>query len=219
MLSRARRYPRRMDAGPGANQGLHRPAEEQRVPVVAHDRLRPGPSALRDSDSDPGHAPDCRFRHCGALALQGRHEGLGRARQGTCMVSAGARTADGCGDTRRVPRIPEARSVSGRDLRVHSHGRRDSIAQGSNAARLRICGALAGWRPLCGGEGQRPYRAVVARAQELGNGGDSHQPECEAESRLARPRAHRQGAAQDPTVAAPRGAFVGHAARTRDPRA
>ena len=46
LLSRARRHSRRLDAGAGAHQGLHRAAEVERIPVAAYDGVRSGPAAV-----------------------------------------------------------------------------------------------------------------------------------------------------------------------------
>ena len=51
LLPRAGRDPRRVDAGAGAHQGLHRAAQVERLPVAAHDGVRPGRQLYRRSRS------------------------------------------------------------------------------------------------------------------------------------------------------------------------
>ncbi len=80
------------------------------------------------------------------------------------------------------------------------------LPEGRDADRFRVRGAHRGRAALSGREGERPHRAAVARAAQLGNGRDHHVAHREAESRLARARAHRARAAQDPPVASCRGA-------------
>ena len=77
LLRRARRHPRELAAGAGPVQGLHRDAEVQHVPVVAHDGHRPDRQAGRDADPHVRDAPHRRVRHRRALEVQGAE---GRAR-------------------------------------------------------------------------------------------------------------------------------------------
>ena len=88
-----------------------------------------------------------------------------------------------------------------------------------DAARLRVRRAHGGRPAHAGREGERPHRAAVARAEELGDGRDHHVADRAAEPRLARARAHRTRAAPHPAVAAPRGAEHVHSHRRGDPRA
>src|SRR5438105_5581386 len=46
-----------LDPAPGADQGLHREPQVQRVPVAAHHRVRPRRAALRDPDPHARAAP------------------------------------------------------------------------------------------------------------------------------------------------------------------
>ena len=54
------------------------------------------------------------------------------------LVPAGARAPARREDARRVPRVPQARPVPGRDLRLHADRRRHPAAQGRDADRLRL---------------------------------------------------------------------------------
>ena len=72
VLSRPGHHPSQLDPDPGADQGLHRESQDQRVPVAAHHDLRAGRPAVRGPDPDPGDAPDCGVRYRGPLALQDR---------------------------------------------------------------------------------------------------------------------------------------------------
>ena len=217
LLPRARRHPRRVDAGAGAHQGLHRAAEVERLPVAAHDGVRSGTTAVRSADPHARHAPHGGLRHRGALALQGGREER-RARSAPVVVPAGARAADGREDARRVPRVPQARLVSGRDLRLHADGRRHSAAEGRDAARLRVRRAHRDRAALRRREGERPHRAALARAAQLGDGRDHHVDDGQADARLARARPHRPRAPQDSPGPQARSADVGREARAGDAR-
>ena len=74
LLSRTRRSSTTLHAAAGADQGLHRAAQIQRLSVAAHDGVRTGPPAVRDPDPHARDAPHRGLRHRRALALQGRRE-------------------------------------------------------------------------------------------------------------------------------------------------
>ena len=80
------------------------------------------------------------------------------------LVPPGAGAAARREDAGRVPRVPQARPVPGRDLRLHADRRRHPAAEGRDADRLRVRGAHRGRAALPGREGQRPDRAAVARS-------------------------------------------------------
>ena len=80
LLRRDRRHPRALEADAGAVQGLHRDAEDERLPVAAHDRDRSAGQAARDPGPHAPHAPDGRVRRRRALALQGRQAAVAAAR-------------------------------------------------------------------------------------------------------------------------------------------
>ena len=71
LLRGARGGARPVEPGARAVQGLHRDAQVQHVPVVAHDGHRAGGQAGRAADPHLRHAPDGRVRHRGALEVQG----------------------------------------------------------------------------------------------------------------------------------------------------
>jgi guanosine-3',5'-bis(diphosphate) 3'-pyrophosphohydrolase len=133
-------------------------------------------------------------------------QGRRRPRPAPLLVPAGPRTAARCRDAGPVPRVPEARPVPGRDLRLHAQRRRDPAAEGCDADRLRLRGAHRG-RPAH--QGARVNGRIVPLSRELRN---SETVEI-IRSPNARPSrdwlAHvRTGRArhQDPAVAAQRGA-------------
>ena len=99
VLPRARRDPRRLHAAAGADQGLHRAAQVERLPVAAHDGLRPGPPAVRGADPHARDAPDRRVRHRGALAVQGG----ARPGPGGPSTSTGSGRSSSSSSTRRIP--------------------------------------------------------------------------------------------------------------------
>ena len=87
LLRRARLDPRDVEAGAGAVQGLHRHAEVQPLPVVAHDGGGAAGQAARGADPHPGDAPAGRVRRRRPLGLQGR-----RRRRPTCRGCRGSST-------------------------------------------------------------------------------------------------------------------------------
>ena len=172
----------------------------------------PGQTALRSPDPHARHAPHGGLRHRGALALQGGREER-RARSAPLVVPAGARAPDGRQDAGRIPRVPQARLVSGRDLRLHADGRRHPAAEGRDAARLRVRGAHGDRAALRRREGERPHRAALTAAAQLGDGRDHHVEHRAPDARLARARSHRPRAPQDPPGPQARSAVVGREAR------
>ncbi len=74
LLCGARRAARAVEPRAGAVQGLHRDAEVQHVPVVAHDGHRAGRQAGRDPDPHARDAPTRGVRRRGALEVQGDRE-------------------------------------------------------------------------------------------------------------------------------------------------
>ena len=123
LLPRPRRHPPQLDPDPGADQGLHRLPQVQRVPVAPHDHLRPRRPDVRGPDPYPRDAPHRRARHRGALGVQG--EGgrrARRARRPLRVVPPAHRAAAGRARPRGVPRVPQDRPVSRRDLRLHPPG-------------------------------------------------------------------------------------------------
>ena len=119
VLPRARRDPPQLDPDPGADQGLHREPQVERLPVAPHHDLRPRRPALRGADPHPGDAPDGRVRYRGPLALQAGRQG-GRAGPAPGLVPPAHRAAAGHPQPRGVPRVPEGRPLPGRDLHFHA---------------------------------------------------------------------------------------------------
>jgi GTP pyrophosphokinase len=119
MLQRHRPFEEIYDLMAGAHQGLHRLSQVERVPVAAHDHLRAGRAALRDPDPHARDALDRGLRHRRPLGLQGEQEAR-RAGRTLRVVPPAARAAAGCPHAGGVPRVPQDRSLRGRDLRVHA---------------------------------------------------------------------------------------------------
>ncbi len=164
LLPRARRDPRSVDPAAGAHQGLHREPEVERLPVAAHDDLRPGAAALRDPDPHARDAPHGRVRHRGALAVQGRRES---APTSSTATSPGSGRCSSCSrtPTRRRSSSSSSSSTCYQDeiFVFTPHGRRDPAAQGRDADRLRLRGAHGGRASLQRRPGQRPDRAAAPR--------------------------------------------------------
>ena len=164
LLPRARRHPRRVHAGAGAHQGLHRAAEVERLPVAAHDGVRAGAPAVRDPDPHEGDAPHRGLRHRGALAVQG-----GREERATSSIAhltwfrqilelqLDAKTPDEFLEFLKLDLYQDEIFVFTPKGDVHP------AAEGRDADRLRLRGALRGRAALRGREDQRAHRAAVAR--------------------------------------------------------
>ena len=132
------------------------------------------------------------YRYRGALAATRNDaksaDELDRAPR---VVPPGARAAAGREDAGRVPRVPQARPVPGRDLRVHADGRRDAAPQGRDADRLRVRGAHRGRAALRRARRSTADRAAArASCKNSRHGRDPHVAQREAEPRLAGARAH-----------------------------
>ena len=62
-------YRKMKNKGSGKNKGLHRNAQAQHVPVVAHDGCHQLRAVLRNTDTHFRNAQDGGIRHCGALEV------------------------------------------------------------------------------------------------------------------------------------------------------
>jgi len=109
---------------PGKFQGLRRDPEGERLPVAAHDAVRPLRHAARGADPHPRHAPRRRSRRRRALAVQdarGRRPRRGAARD-AALAAEPARDPVGVARQQGVPREHQGRPLPRRDLRVHAEG-------------------------------------------------------------------------------------------------
>ncbi len=119
LLRGARRHPCAVEPGPRPVQGLHRDAQVQHVPVVAHDGDRARGQAGRAADPHLRDAPAGRVRRRRALEVQG---GPGRLRAGRRLTRrARARprpapptTWPGCASCSTGRRRPRTRGSSSR---------------------------------------------------------------------------------------------------------
>ena len=167
--ARARRAAQPLQADPGQVQGLHRDPEGERLPVAAHDAVRPVRHAAGSADPHPRHAPDRRGRRRRALALQ-----VGRRRSTSPRRSA-RRTA-GCRACSRSSRNPATRRSSWRTSRSTSSPTRSTCSrpkgQDHGAAarrdrgRLRVRGAHRHRPPLRRRADQLRAAAAAHRVEE-----------------------------------------------------
>ena len=104
LLSRARRRARRVQADAGPLQGLHRDPARQRLPVAAHDAVRPERHA--DRSADP-HRGDAQRRRIAASRRTGSTRAA-RHRSG----EPGRARASGCSSWSRSSRAATPRSSS-----------------------------------------------------------------------------------------------------------
>ncbi len=201
LLRRARFDPRPVEADPGAVQGLHRHAQVQPLPVVAHDGGGAAGQGGRGSDPHQGDAPAGRVRHRRPLGLQGEPLPAGGPR----LAPAPRRLAAGDGQPDGVHGGPEGRPRAGRGLRLHPQGRRRDAAVRGDRRRLRLHGPHRGRAPLHRRPGQRPPRAArlgpgVGRlGRDLHLQGGRRRPVAG----LAAFRPDAPGPLQDPSVVLP----------------
>ena len=99
------------------------------VPVAPHHDLRTQAASSTRSRSAPTRCtapPSTASRPTGSTR---RERAAGRARPASRLVPPAARAAAGHAQPRGVPRVPEDRPLSGRDLRLHAAGRREAAAR------------------------------------------------------------------------------------------
>ena len=174
LLPRARRHPRRVDAGAGAHQGLHRAAEVERLPVAAHDGVRSGAAAVRDPDPHARDAPHRGLRHRGALALQGGREEpdeldrhLSWFRQ-VLELQLDAKTPDEFLEFLKLDLYQDEIFV------FTPTGDVIQLPKGATPIDFAFAVHTEVGLHCAGREGQRPHRAAVAAAAQLGDGRDHH---------------------------------------------
>ena len=200
LLRGARRPPQHVAPGPGADQGLHRHAPPERLPVAAHLRLLGGRPPLRGADPHPRHAPHRRGGNRRPLEVQG---GPHRGRQGrprVLLAAAAARVAAGGQGPPRVPELAQARPLPRGGVLLHPQGRGEDAAAGRLAHRLRLRHPHRGRPPVRRGARQRQDGAAALQAQERRHRGDPHLLRPQAEPRLARLHRHQQGQGQGPPL-------------------
>ncbi len=151
-----------------AVQGLHRDAQVQHVPVVAHDGHRAGGAAAGDPDPHARDARHGRVRRRRALDLQAGQGPVargGRRRREAALAAPDDGLAAGPPRPRGVHGDAEGRPLRGRGLRLHPEGRGQVACRGRHAARLRLRGPHRDRPPLRRRARQRQDRAAALRAQ------------------------------------------------------
>ena len=109
--------------GARADQGLHRDAAAERLPVAPHVGDRRRGAALRGADPHARDAPRRRGGHRRPLEVQG---GPHRRRQGRprlLLAAPAPRVAAGGQGPPRVPELAQARPLPGGGLLLHAEGR------------------------------------------------------------------------------------------------
>ncbi len=140
LLRRARRRAQPMAADAGPVQGLHRLAEEQPLPLVAHHGARPGPEVGRGAHPDRGDAPVRRVRHRRQLPLSParrpvRRRGAGRAAR---LAAPPPGLGDRRGRSGPVHRVAALRPGRRPDPRLHLDRAADPAAGGGHPGRPRL---------------------------------------------------------------------------------
>jgi hypothetical protein len=174
VLPHPRRDPPALAGGAGAVQGLHQPAQVERLPLDPHHRLGPRRQAGGGADPHPRDARGGRGRRRRALGLPRRraHREPLRRRSGEVDRDAD-RTARQRGP-RRVPRARQARDVFRPGVLLHAQGRRGAAAARRDAAGFRLCDPHADRQRLRLGQGRRAARAALDAAEERPVGRDHH---------------------------------------------
>jgi guanosine-3',5'-bis(diphosphate) 3'-pyrophosphohydrolase len=132
LLPRAGRDSPALARGAGAVQGLHQPAEVERLPVDPHDGLGARRQAGGGADPHPADARSGRGRRRRALGLprRGAHaEPL--CRRSRPLAGEPDRTVRDRGGPRRVSRTRQARDVFRPGVLLHAKGRRGEAAEGA----------------------------------------------------------------------------------------
>ena len=120
LLHRARRGAPALGGGAGAVQGLHQPAEVERLPLDPHHGLGARRQAGRGADPHRRDARGRRDRRGGALVLQGRRAVREPVRGRSVPVAAlDHRAVRGAGG-RGLPRARQARDVPGPGVLLHA---------------------------------------------------------------------------------------------------
>ncbi len=200
LLRGARGAARDVQADPGQVQGLHRDSEGERLPVAAHDALRPVRHAARGADPHARHAPDRRGGCRRPLALQAGRRARPRAgaARDAPLAAEPARDPVGIARLEGIPREHQGRSLPRRDLRVHAEGQDHGAAARRDRGGLRVRRAHRRRPPLRRGADQLRADAAAHRAQERRPRRDPHLADRAAQSVVAVVRRDGQGALAHP---------------------
>ena len=136
VLSRARRAARAVQADPRQVQGLHRDPEGERLPVAAHDAVRPVRHAARGADPHARHAPRRRGRRRRALAVQVRRPSSTSPRR-SARRTAGCRACSRSSPSRATRRSSSSTSRSTSSPTRSTCSRRRARSWRCRAARRR----------------------------------------------------------------------------------
>ena len=187
---------------PGArpDQGLHRDAPAQRLPLAPYQRHHRRRRPLRGPDSNGGDAPGGRAGNRRPLEVQGRKTARRAGHPELRLAAADHRMAAGSQRPPRVPQQPQGRSLSRGRVLFHPQGGREVLPPGGDSRRLRLCHPYRRRPPVRRLPGQRAHGPASLQAQERGHRRDPHLPRPSAEPRLALVRRHLEGSRQDPGV-------------------
>ena len=133
LLPRARRHPRPVDAAPGAHQGLHRAAEVERIPVAAHDGVRPGRQLYEIQIRTREMHRTAEF----GIAAHWRTRRTRRAPTSSTARCTGSGRCSSCSWTRRRPTSSSSSSSSTCIRTRSSSSRRRATSSSSRRARRR----------------------------------------------------------------------------------
>ena len=194
-----------LQADPGQVQGLHRDPEGERLPVAAHDAVRPVRHAARGRRSAP------QDMHRVAEAGVASHWLYKTAPSSTRRACSSRRTA-GCSslleiqtESRRlagIPRAHQGRPLPRRGLRLHAEGQDHGAAARRDGGRLRLRRAHRHRQPLR--RGARSTASSMPLRTELQQRRPRRDHHRDA-TRKPNPvwllvRAHRQGALAHPPL-------------------
>ena len=138
LLYRARRRPQHLAPDPRTDQGLHRHAPPERLPVAAHQPAHRLRHALRGADPHEEHASGGGGRHRRAPGVQVLRALRRQGSRAVRLAAPVAGLAKGSGRSARVPQQPEDRSLRGRGALLHSQGRSEDAPPGRHRRGLRL---------------------------------------------------------------------------------
>ena len=192
-----------VQADPGQVQGLHRDPEGQRLPVAAHDAVRPVRHAARGADPHARHAPDRRGRRRRALAVQDRRRARPRARRSARRIAGCKACSRSSRESRDSKEFLE--NIKGDlfpdEIYVFTpKGKIMALPRGATAVDFAYARAHRRRPPLRRGADQLRAAAAAHRAQERRPRRDPDVAVRAAESVVAVVRRDRQGALADPPL-------------------
>ena len=203
LLPRARRDPPALARGAGAVQGLHQPAQVERLPVDPHHRL--GPRRQAGRGADPHRARCTRWPRpasppTGPTATASRVENPFAVDPAKWIATLTERF-DTTEDNDEFLEHVKLEMYTDQVFCFTPKGEVVKLPRGRDAARLRLCDPHPDRPLLRRRQGRRHPRAALDAAQERPVGRDHHRRRPAPAGDLDRHRGHGPGQVRDPPVA------------------